>query len=60
MDKWKAKLLVDMRINKITQRALAKELGYTEEYVSMVFNGSKNPKNAKEKFISAFNSIISK
>lgn len=58
MDKWKAELLVKMRMNKITQRALAKHLDLTEEYISMVFNGFKNPKSAEEKFTNAINEII--
>ncbi len=60
MDKWKAELLVKMRMNKITQRTLAKEMGITEEYVSMVFNGIKNPKCAEEKFTNAVESILAK
>lgn len=58
MDKWKAELLVKMRMNKITQRALAKHLGLTEEYISMVFNGFKTPKNAEERITCAINEII--
>lgn len=59
MDKWKVDLLVKMRTNKITQRELAKHLNLTEEYVSMVFNGTKNPKCAEENFTNAVNEIIS-
>lgn len=47
-------------MNKITQRTLAKEMGITEEYVSMVFNGIKNPKCAEEKFTNAVESILAK
>ena len=47
-------------MNKITQRTLAKEMGITEEYVSMVFNGIKNPKSAEEKFTNAVDSILAK
>lgn len=46
-------------MNKITQRALAKHLNLTEEYISMVFNGAKNPSGAEEKFTNAVNEIIS-
>lgn len=46
-------------MNKITQRALAKHLNLTEEYISMVFNGAKNPSEAEEKFTNAVNEIIS-
>ena len=59
MDKWKAELLVKMRMNKITQRALAKHMNLTEEYVSMIFNGKKNPECAEKKFTNAVNDIIS-
>ncbi len=58
MDKWKAELLVKMRMNKITQRALAKHMNLTEEYISMIFNGAKNPKNTKDRILQAINEII--
>lgn len=59
MDKWKAELLVKMRINRVTQKQLAEQLGVTPQYVNMVFSGSKSPKKAEINFNTAFETIIS-
>lgn len=44
--------------HKIKNRELAAELGMTEEYVSMVLNGHRDPAGAEEKFTAALNRII--
>lgn len=44
--------------HKVKNRELAKELGVTEEYVSMVLNGHRDPSGAEEKFTAALNRII--
>lgn len=47
-----------MRRNGIKQTQLADHLGYTPEYVNMVFNDKKNPKKAKEVFTSGVDEMI--
>lgn len=42
----------------ITQKKLAEYLGYTPQYVNMVFSGAKSPKKAETTFTEAFNNII--
>ena len=59
MDKWKAELLVKMRMNGISQKRLAAHLGLTPQYVSMIFSGAKSSKKAETSFTEAVNSIIS-
>lgn len=44
--------------HKIKNRELASELGMTEEYVSMVLNGHRDPAGAEEKFTAALQRII--
>jgi len=44
--------------HKVKNRELAAELGVTEEYVSMVLNGHRDPAGAEEKFTAALNRII--
>lgn len=43
---------------RIKNQRLAAELGYTEEYVSMVLNGHRSPAGAEKKFNDALNRII--
>lgn len=50
--------MVKMRRNGIKQTQLADHLGYTPEYVNMVFNDKKNPKKAKEVFTSGVDEMI--
>ena len=58
MEKWIDEAIVKMHRNKITQIMLAKHLGVTNDYISMIFRGVKNPKNAKEKILLAIDQII--
>lgn len=44
--------------HKIKNRELASELGMTEEYVSMVLNGHRDPAGAEAKFTAALDRII--
>lgn len=56
--KWKADLWAKMRRYGVKQKELAEHLGYTEEYVSMVLNDKKNPKQAKEVFTKGVDELI--
>lgn len=60
MDKWIATMVGQMHINGITQAELAREVGVSREYINKVLNGKENPKNAKEKFETALENLLSK
>lgn len=46
---WTAEAIGKMHLLKITSKALSEKIGWTNEYVSMIFNGKRNPKGAEEK-----------
>ena len=56
--KWTGHLGGKMHINSITNIDLADKLGYEKGYVSMVLNGKKTPKGARERFEAAVEEII--
>lgn len=58
-EKWCADLVADMHMHKVAKKELAKELGCTPEYVSMVINGHRNPPGACDRFKAALSRIIS-
>lgn len=55
---WMGEIVGQMHVMGITNRNLAEYLGCTEEYVSMVLNGKRSPKNAKQKYEQAVDEII--
>ena len=57
-EKWTGDISAIMHIHRITGMQLAKELGYTKEYVSMVLNGKRSPAGAEQKFREAINRIL--
>jgi len=58
VDKWTGLLVGKMHNNGVTFEALAKELGVSKPYVSMVLNGKRFPKDAEQKFNDALNKLI--
>ena len=58
MDNWIETAVGKMHINKITQIELADCLGVTNDYVSMILNGRRSPKGAKERILTAIDEII--
>ncbi|MBQ6929039.1 MAG: hypothetical protein IJN27_01865 [Oscillospiraceae bacterium] len=60
MDKWTGVLIGKMHNNRVANSELAKELGMSEAYVSMVLNCSRKPPNAKERFNEAYERIIAR
>ena len=58
MNVWIAKAVGLMHLHKITQKSLANHLGVTDEYISMILNGKKTPKNAELRIMAALNEII--
>ncbi len=57
--KWSADLLGDMHLAGITAKQLAAEVGWNTKYLSVVLNGHKNPKGAKDKLRAAFDRLVS-
>jgi hypothetical protein len=56
--KWTGHLVGKMHNNSISNNDLASKLGYTNDYVSMVLNGKRTPKGARERFEKAVDEII--
>ena len=57
-EKWTANIVAKLHLNKITKKRLAEQLGDTPEYISMVLNGHKTPKNAARRFNTALDELI--
>lgn len=51
---WTGELVGKMHNEHVTYDDLANMLGVGKSYISMVLNGSRNPKDAKERFEKAF------
>ena len=47
-----------MHINSITQIELANKMNVTNDYISMILNGKRNPKGAKDRINTAIDEII--
>lgn len=47
---WTAEVVGQMHLNGIRQSELAKHLGVTRAYVSMILRGERSPKKAEEQF----------
>lgn len=60
MEKWAAAIVAELHMNRITQRMLAKELGVTEEYVSMLLNGKAKSNGMEQRMRNAINAIAGK
>lgn len=57
--KWTGEIVGKMHNERITYDALAKKLGVTKAYVSMILNGARNPQGAQERFEGALTELIS-
>ncbi len=55
---WTGELLCKMHNKRITKGELAKELGVSKPYVSMVLNGVRNTKGMQERMEAAVDRII--
>ena len=54
---WIVDIIGEMHTKKVTGKRLAAELGVTPEYVSMVLNGHREPKDAEKRFREALERI---
>lgn len=57
-EEWTGQIVGLLHTRRITQAELATELGVTEQYVSMVLNGKKNPKGIQKRMESAIQAIV--
>lgn len=58
LEEWTGEIVGKMHYNKITCMELAKKLGVTKSYVSMILNGSRKPKQANIRLNTAIDEII--
>ena len=58
MEKWIGDIVGRMHINSITQIELANKMNVTNDYISMILNGKRNPKGAKGRINTAIDEII--
>lgn len=57
-EKWTGRLIGQMHNEKITYDELAKELGVTKSYISMILNGARKPDGIRERMEAAVSAII--
>ena len=57
---WTAQIVGRLHVEKITQRELAKELDFTEEYVSAILNGKREPVGIQERMEAAIDAIVAR
>jgi len=57
-EEWTGTVVGKMHVNRITYEELAKRLGYTKAYISMILSGSRHPANAEQKFKNALDELI--
>ena len=55
---WTGRLIGHMHNNKVTMTELATHLGWTKGYCSMILNGLRKPRGAREQMEAAVEEII--
>lgn len=55
---WIGDFVGKMHCNKITNTELALEMNVSREYLSMILNGRRTPKDAKERLNKALDNIL--
>lgn len=58
MERWISTAVGKMHTNRITQIELAKHMGVTNDWISLILRGKRTPKNARERIMTAINEII--
>ncbi|WP_143436049.1 helix-turn-helix domain-containing protein [Intestinibacillus massiliensis] len=56
---WTGELIGKMHVHHITSRTLAKHMGISYQYVSMVLNSKREPPDAENRFRRALDELIS-
>lgn len=59
-EKWTGRLVGRMHNERITYEELAKEMGVTKSYISMLLNGKRNPDGIRTRMEEAVNRLIQK
>lgn len=59
-EKWTGRLIGKMHNERITYDELAKEIGVTKSYISMILNGKRNPPGIRNRMEKAVNTLIGK
>jgi transcriptional regulator with XRE-family HTH domain len=59
-EKWTGKLIGRMHNESITRQDVANELGVGKSYVTMLLNGTRTQKDARQRLESAVDAIIAK
>ena len=59
-EKWTGAIVGKMHVESVTSADLAKEMGVSQNYVSMLLHGKRTPPGAKERLNEALNAIIQK
>lgn len=57
---WTGELIGRMHNNRVTNDDLARELGITKAYISMILNGARKPPQAESKLNAAVDAIIAR
>ena len=57
-EKWTGRLVGKMHNEKVTFEELAKELGVTKSYVSMILNGARKPDGIRQRMEKSLDAII--
>lgn len=59
-DAWTGRLIGVMHNNDVTYEDVAKELGVTKSYISMILNGRRRPDGIRKRMESAVSEVIRK
>lgn len=59
-EKWTGCLIGKMHNERVTFEALAKELGVTKSYISMLLNGKRKPEGIQKRMEAALDAILQK
>lgn len=57
-EEWTGAVVGKMHVNRISYDELAKKLGFTKAYISMILNGARHPAGAEQKFRKALDELI--
>lgn len=57
-EKWTGRLVGKMHNERITYEQLAKELGYTKCYISLILNGKRSPDGIRRKMEEAVDRLV--
>lgn len=57
---WIGDFVGQMHRNRVTITQISKEMGVTREYLSMILNGHREPKDIEKRMYDALNSVVEK